>query len=199
MKKLIVLIAAAALLSGCSGSTSTTANTSSAPPNSATSAPTSGMAPTAAQTAWAGQVCTATTTLQMNVGGLTSAVTAGGSNASAALSAQMATIQTSANALITTVTAVPAGSESDPEAAAVKVSADQFKVSVTALEASVTAFEGQTGLSKVTALASVGSAAGDSLSKLKATTVAIKNAATDGKSALGGAFAAAPSCSSLTK
>jgi hypothetical protein len=144
-------------------------------------------------------VCTATTTLQKNVEGMTSAVTAGGSNASAALSAQMATVQTSANALITTVTSVPAGSESDPQGAAVKVSADQFKASLTALEASVTAFEAQSGLSKVTALASVGSAAGDSLSKLKATTAAIKNAAADGKSALGQAFAAAPTCSSLIK
>jgi hypothetical protein len=53
-------------------------------------------------------------------------------------------------------------------------------------------------MSKVTALASVGSAATSSLSALGATTQAVATAAKDGKSTLGQAFAAAPSCGSLT-
>jgi hypothetical protein len=88
-------------------------------------------------------------------------LTSGGSDVSAALSAQMATFKTPATALATAITAVPAGSESDPEAAAVKASADQFKASVTTLQSSVTALEGKRGVSKVAALASVGGAARD--------------------------------------
>jgi hypothetical protein len=191
MRKLIVLLAAVALVSGCSGSTST--------PTVLPSSTSSGTAPSAEQTAWADHVCTATTTLQKDVEGLDSTVKAGGSNGGAAMTAQIATIQTSANALITAVGSVPAGSESDPGAAAVKSSADQFKASIAALQASITAFDGQSGFSKVTALASVASATVDSLSKLKAATEAIKNAAADGNSALGKAFAATPSCSALTK
>ena len=53
-------------------------------------------------------------------------------------------------------------------------------------------------MSKASALASVASAAGDALAKLGSATGAIKTAATDGKSTLGKAFAAAPSCSALT-
>jgi hypothetical protein len=45
----------------------------------------------------------------------------------------------SANTLATTITAVPVGSDSDPELAAVKAAADQFTASVAALEASVAA------------------------------------------------------------
>src|SRR5450631_993048 len=187
MRRSIVLIAAATLLAGCGGSTSTTATTTSSTTSSSSvpSASTTGAAPTAEQTAWAGGVCTATTSLKKNVEGLAAAVTSGGSDVSAALSAQMATIKTSAATLTTAIAAVPPGSESDPEAAAVKASADQFKASITTLESSVTALEGKSGISKVTALASIGSAAGDSLSKLGSTARAIKTAATDGKSTLG--------------
>jgi len=109
----------------------------------------------------------------------------------------MATVKASATALTTAVTAVPAGSESDPEAAAVKASASKFTASLSTLESSVTSLGGTSGMSKVTALASVGGAAADSLSKLGATAAAIKTAAVDGKSTLGQAFATAPSCSSL--
>ena len=196
MRKPIVLIATAALLTGCAGSTSTTAKTSSE--SSAPSASTTGTAPTAEQITWAGGVCTATTTLNKNVEGLASAVTSGDGNVGAGLSAQMATVKASATALTKTLTAVPAGSGSDAEAAEVKVSADQFKTSITALGSRVSALEGKSGPSKVTALASVGAAATDSLSKLSATGLAIKNAAQDSRSTLGQAFAAAPSCSSVT-
>lgn len=198
MRKSIVLIAAAALLAGCGGSTSTTAKTSTAASPPALSAATSSTAPTAEQTAWAGAVCTATTTLKKNVQGLASVVTSDGSNVSAAMSAQMTTVKTSANALVTAITAVPPGSESDSEATKVQASADQFKTSITALKSSVAALQGKMGTAKVTALATVRSAASASLSKLSDTTLAIKNAAQDGKSALGQAFASAPACSSLT-
>jgi hypothetical protein len=157
----------------------------------ASSTTTSGAAPTSEQTAWAGGVCTATATLKKDVQGRASAVTSGGSDVSAAMSGQMATLKTSATALGTAITAVPAGSESDPEATALKASADQFKASISALESSVAALEGKTGTAKAAALATVGSSASDSLSKLSDTTLAIKNAAQDGKSTLGQAFAAA--------
>lgn len=192
----MVLIAAAALLAGCGGSTSGTATTSPVP---ASSAVTSGAAPTAEQAAWAGQVCTGATTVKKDVEGLASAATSGGSDASAALTAQMATIKTSATALATKISAVPAGSENDPQAAAVRTSADDFKGSVAALESAVSDLEGASGLSKAKALVTVGGASADSLSKLGATTHAITAAAADGKSTLGQAFAAAPACSALTK
>ena len=204
MKKSLVLIAAAVLLAGCGGSTSSKATPSAVPsqsPQSASTssaAPTTGGAPTAEQTAWAGQVCTSTTTLKTDIEGLASAVTSGSGDVSAALTAQMTKVKASAAALATTATAVPAGSESDPEAAAVKAAADEFKASITTLEQSVTALEGKSGISKASALASVGSAAGDTLSKLSAAADVIKNAAKDGKSTLGQAFSAAPSCASLT-
>jgi len=198
MLKSLVLIAAAALLTGCSGSTTTTTRTPSAaksPPVSSASSTDTG--PTAEQTAWAAQVCTATTTVKRDAQGLAS-VARSGSDAAAKLTAQMAVIKASANTLATTITAVPVGSDSDPELAAVKASADQLTESVAALEAGVMALEGKSGSSMVTGLGTVASAASTALSKLGATGLAIKAAAKDGRSALGQAFAAAPSCSSLT-
>jgi len=198
MRKSVVLIAAVALLTGCSGSTATTTATPSparTPPVS--SASTTGAAPTAEQTAWAAQVCTATATVKKDAQGLASVATSGGDDA-AKLKAQMAAIKDSANTLSTTITAVPVGSDSDPELAAVKASADQFTASVADLEASVAALEGKSGAAKVTGLATVASAASSSSSKLGATGQAIKAAAKDGKSSLGQAFAAAPSCNSLS-
>ena len=200
MRKSIVLIAAAALLVGCGGSKSTTAvtpSTSASP--SVSSASTKGAAPTAEQTAWAGGVCIAATTLKKDVEGLATAVTSGGSDVAATMTTQMETIKTSATALTTKISALPAGSENDPEAAAVKASADELRASIAALESGVAELQGASGLSKAKALATLGSAAGDSLSKLGATAQEIKTAATDGKSTLGQAFAAAPSCSSLIR
>jgi hypothetical protein len=197
MRKPVVLIAAAALLTGCSGSTTTTTTAPSAaksPPVSLAS--TTDTAPTAEQTAWAAQVCTATATMQKDAQGL-APVTRSGGDVAAKLTAQMAVIKASANALATTITAAPVGSDSDPELAPVKASADQFKASVTALEASVTALEGKSASSMVTGLATVATAARTSLSKLGATGQAIKAAAKDDKSSLGQAFEAAPSCNSL--
>ena len=198
MLKSLVLIAAAALLTGCSGSTTTTTRTPSAaksPPVSSASSTDTG--PTAEQTAWAAQVCTATTTVKRDAQGLAS-VARSGSDAAAKLTAQMAVIKASANTLATTITAVPVGTDGDPELAPVKASADQFTASVSALGASVTALDGISGSSMVTGLGTVASAASTALSKLGATGQAIKAAAKDGRSALGQAFAAAPSCSSLT-
>ena len=198
MRKLVVLITAAALLAGCSGSTTTTTTTPSpARTPSVSSASTTGTVPTAEQTAWAAQVCTATATVQEDVQGLASVATSGG-DVAAKLTAQIAVIKASANTLATTITTVPVASDSHPELAAVKASADQFKASVAALEASVPALEGKSGSSMVTGLATVASAASTSLSKLGATVQAIKAAAKDGTSSLGQAFATAPSCNSLS-
>jgi len=153
--------------------------------------------PTAEQTAWAAQVCTATTTVKKDAQGLASVATSGGDDAGR-LRAGIVAIKASANTLATTITAVPVGSDSDPELAAVKASADQFTASVTALGASVRALEGRSGSSMVTGLAAVASAASNALSKLGAIGQAIKAAATDGKTSLGQAFGAAPSCSSMS-
>ena len=196
MGKSTVLIAVVALLTGCSGSTTATTTPSTSPSPTVSSASTTGSSPTAEQTAWAGQVCTAAATVKKDAQGLASAATSGG-DVEAKLRSQMAVITASANTLATTVTAVPLGSESDPGLAGVKAAADQFKASVTAAEESVTALEGKTGLAKAQGLATVASAASTALSKLGATTQAIKSAAQNGKSALEQAFAAAPSCASL--
>jgi hypothetical protein len=199
MKRSTVLIAAAVLLAGCGSSGSTTATTPSSPAAPSSSASTSAAAPTAEQTAWAAGVCTATTTLKKNVEGLASAVTSGGSDISAALTAQLTTIKSSATALSTAVAAVPAGSESEPEVTAVKASGEAFKASIADLETKVAALAGTSGMSRAAAVAGIGSAAGDALSKLGTTTQQIKTAAQDRKSTLGQAFAAAPSCGSLTQ
>ena len=198
MLKSLVLIAAAALLTGCSGSTTTTTRTPSAaksPPVSSASSTDTG--PTAEQTAWAAQVCTATTTVKRDAQGLASVARSGG-DVAARLTAQMAVIKASANTLATTITAVPVGTDGDAELAAVKASADQFAASVTALGASVRALGGKSGSSMVTGLATVASAASNALSKLGAIGQAIKAAAKDGKTSLGQAFGAAPSCSSMS-
>jgi hypothetical protein len=195
MRNPVVLVVAAVLLTGCSGSTTTTTPTSSAAPSPPASS-TSGATPTAEQTAWAGQVCTATLAVQKDAEGLASAATSGG-DVEAQLKAQMAAIQTSTHTLATTVTAVPASIRNDPELAQVRAAADQLAASVAAAKASATALEGKSGLSKAQGLATVSSAAGTALSKLGATAQAIKDAAREAKTVLGKAFAAAPSCATL--
>jgi hypothetical protein len=192
-----VATVAAALLTACSGSTTSSAPTSSTEtPTTTTSGSITGTAPTTEQTAWAGQVCTAAAAVKKDAEGLASASTSGG-DVSAKLTAQIGVVKGSANTLATTVKAVPAGSESDPGFAAVKASGDQLTASINSVEASVSALEGKSGLSKVSALASVGSAAGTALSKIGATGQAIETASKDGNSPLGQAFATAPACVSL--
>jgi hypothetical protein len=146
--------------------------------------------------AWAGQVCTATATVKKDAETVASAAMSGGAD-SASLTSQMAVIKASVNTLATTIKSVPAGSESDPGLAAVKASSEQFTASVDSVESSVTALEGKSGEAKVKGLASVATAAGTAASKLGAMGQAIGTAAKDGKSVLGQAFAAAPSCVSL--
>jgi hypothetical protein len=192
-----VATVAVALLTACSGTTTPSAPTSSTEsPTTTASTSTTGTAPNAEQTAWAGQVCTAAAVVKKDAEGLSSASTSGG-DVSAKLTAQLGVIKGSANTLAATVKTVPAGSESDPGFAAVKASADQLTASINSVEASVSALEGKSGLSKVSALASVGSAAGAAVSKVGATAQAIETASKDGKSALGQAFATAPACVSL--
>jgi len=195
MRKTIVLMAAAVLLTGCGRLTSTTAETPSATPSSAV--PT-GAALAAEQTAWAGKVCAAATTLKKNAEELSAAATSAGNDVSATLSAQVATIKSPANGLAATVTAVPTGGKSDPETAALKASADQFKRSITDLESSIAALVGKSGSAQTIALASADVAAAASLSALGAMTQAITDAAKDPKSTLGQAFKTAPTCNSLT-
>lgn len=195
---LIGLLAAAALLTGCTGSAPTPSPT---PPAAAptTQPPTTGTPPTAEQTAWAGEVCTSTTTLKSDVQGLVTAVTAGGDNVQAALKSQLTTIKESAATLTTTLGNVPEGSEDDPERAAVTSAADTFNGSITALESSVAAVEGTSGAELVTALKGVATAASESLVALGSTAQAISTAAADGASTIGQAFDAAPECEALTR
>jgi hypothetical protein len=186
-----------ALVTGCSGSNTASAPTPSGKSSATTpSTSSTAAAPTAEQTAWAGQVCTATATLKNDAKGLATAATSGG-NDSAKLTSQMTVIKTSVNTLATTIKSVPAGSESDPGLAAIKASADEFTTSVNAVESSVAALEGTSGQAKAMGLATVASAASTAASKLGALGQAIETAAKDGKSTLGQAFTAAPSCVSL--
>ncbi|MCY7288824.1 MAG: hypothetical protein LH624_11400 [Cryobacterium sp.] len=194
---LIGLLAAVALLTGCTQSVpaesptpSTTATSSDAP---------TGRPPTAEQTAWAGDVCSATATLNKDVQGLVSTAAAGGDDVSARLSTQTEAIKQSTSLLSETIRAVPRGNEDDPEVAAVRQSADDLSSSNSDLEASVAAVEGATGTARAAALGSVASDAGASLAALAATVMAIGAAAANGTSTIGQAFDAAPECTSLTR
>ena len=194
---LIGLLAAAALLTGCTQSEPTASPTPSA---TATSSETpTGTPPTEEQTAWAGDVCSSTTTLKTDVQGLVSTAAAGGDDVSARLNTQMETIKASAAALADTIKAVPKGSEDDPELAAVSQSSDDLSSSISDLEASVSSVKGASGAGLVVALASVASDAGTALAALAATATAIGAAAADGTSTIGQAFKAAPDCEALNQ
>jgi len=143
-------------------------------------------------------VCVAARTLKKDAQELSSAAKSGGNDVSATLSAEVTTIKAPADGLAATIAAVPTGTKSDPQTAALKASADQFKGSITDLESSIAALVGKSGAARTTALASADVAAAASLSVLGATTQAITDAAKDPKSTLGRAFEAAPSCNSLT-
>jgi hypothetical protein len=194
---LIGLLAAAALLTGCTQAEPTASPTPSVTATSS-EAPT-GTPPTEEQTAWAGDVCSSTATLRADVQGLVSTAVAGGDDVSARLSTQMETIKASTAALADTVKTVPRGSEDDPEVAAVRQSSDDLSSSVADLESSVASVEGMTGTALVAALGAVASAAGESLTALADTVTAIGAAAADRTSTIGQAFDAAPECTALTR
>lgn len=195
---LIGLVAAAALLTGCTE----TAPAESPTPTAAaptSSAPATGTPPTDEEIAWAGDVCTSTETLKADVQGLVTAVTAGGGDVQAALKAQLTTIKESAATLASTLDAAPGGSEDDPERAAVTDAHENFTASLDALDASVMAVEGTSGTELVDAVKAVARAAGESLVALGSTAQAITTAAADRSSTIGQAFEAAPECDALTK
>lgn len=200
LRALIGVLAAAALLTGCAQSEPTASPTSSATSSEAASGtPTTGTPPTEEQTAWAGDVCSSTSSLKTDIEGLVSTAAAGGDDVSARLNTQMETIKESVAALAATIKAVPRGSEDDPEVSAVRQSSDDLSSSTSDLEASVAAVEGTTGVGLVAALGSVAADAGASLTALASTVTAIGAAAADGTSTIGQAFDAAPECSSLTR
>lgn len=197
---LIGLLAAAALLTGCTQAEPAASPTPSATASeSPTGTTPTGTPPTEEQTAWAGDVCSSTGTLKADVQGLVSTAAAGGDDVSARLNTQMATIKQSVAALADTIKAVPKGSEDDPEVAAVRDSSDDLSASISDLESSVASVEGATGTALVAALGSVASDAGASLTALASTVSAIATAAADGTSTIGQAFDAAPECASLTR
>ena len=194
---LIGLFAAAVLLTGC---TSPAPGPSPTPAASAPPTATTGTPPTAEQIAWAGDVCTSTTTLKSDVQGLVTSVTAAGSgDVAATLSTELETVKKSAEGLASTIQDVPEGSEDDPERAAVTSSAETFQSSLDTLDSRVAAVEGTTGAELVPALQAVALAASESLVALGSTAQAITTAAADGRSTLGQAFAAAPECDTFTK
>ncbi|TFC89852.1 hypothetical protein [Cryobacterium sp. TMT3-29-2] len=200
LRALIGLLAAAALLTGCAQSEPSASPMPSATSSeAATGSPATGTPPTEEQTAWAGDVCSSTSTLKTDVQGLVSTVAAGGDDVSARLNTQMETIKDSAAALAATIKAVPRGSEDDPEVSAVRQSSDNLGSAISDLEASVASVEGATGTGLVVALGSVAGDAGASLTALASTVTAIGAAAADGTSTVGQAFDAAPECSSLTR
>ncbi len=198
MSRPLALLAAAVLLAACSGGSTGPGSASSTAASPTSSVTGSGTQPTAEQVAWAGQVCTATGELTSSIQGLVTAAIAGGTDVGSSLSSQLETIKRSVTELVSTVAAVPVGSADDPDLAAVTSSADRLRSSVDALETAVTAVRGASGAALVTALAAVATAANASLTAPVETTQAIGTAARNGTGALGPAFAANPSCASLT-
>ena len=193
--RLLVPAAVAVLLVACSGGSSGTGSPSTSAPGP--TATISGSPPTAEQTAWAGQVCSATAQLKTSIQGLATAATAGGGDAKTRVAAQLDVVKTSANSLVDTVAAVPKGSENDPDLAPVQGSSQQLKASLDTLEQSVIALQGASGAAALTALAAVGKAASASLAALGATAQAIGTATKDQKGTLGQAFAANSTCTAL--
>ncbi len=136
--------------------------------------------------------------LKTSIEGIASAATAGGGDVKTALAAQVAVVKTSAENLVATLTDLPAGSENDPEMAALKSSAEELKASVADLETSIQAVGAATNaVGTVTALAGVAAAATVSVTALTDTTTAITTAAQDGKGTLSQAIAANDSCTAL--
>lgn len=189
--------AALTLLVGCgsSGSVGEPSQAGSASTAAVATTPAATGAPSAELTAWAGQVCDATTTLKDSVTGITSAVTSGG-DVAANVSSQFTAIQASASALVETVSTIPADGSS-PQAQAISESATASKAAIDALGTSVTDLTNASGIGSVTAIAAVGSAANDALSAIGDTGNAISGAVQDGSGTLGQAFAANPSCAAL--
>lgn len=196
MKKVLVLLAAAFLLAACSG---TSSGAASSPTSSSPTASASGTPPSAEQTAWAGQVCTAAAELKTSIQGLATAATADGGDAKARMSAQLDTIKTSVNTLVQTVAAAPAGTQDDPDLAPVQASAQQLRASIDALETSITNLQSSSGAASAVALAAVVTAGKAALTALSTTAQAVDTAAKDRKGTLGQAFAASSSCTSLAQ
>ena len=188
MKKALVALAAVGLLAACSS------NSTDSTPSASTS---SGEASTAL-VAWAGQVCTDTSTLKASITDIGTAVTSGGTDLVNSLGQQFVVIQQSAQALLTTVRDVPASDSSSPDAVAIKESSDHVDSSVAALGASVDELKDTSGLDFAKALLGVGSAATDAgqaiIDNVEAINTAVKNRST----AIGQAFQASPSCQELT-
>ena len=189
------LVSASVVLAACSSSADTGA-TNSAPAATTAASPAATGAPSAELTAWAGQVCDDTAGLRDSVTGIASAVVSGGTDIGATLQSQFTEIGGAASQLVTTVQAIPADGSS-PQAQSVKESADASKAAIDALGASITELANAGGLGAVAALPGVGSAAKDASDALGATVSAIDAALKDGKSTLGQAFAANPSCTAL--
>lgn len=203
MRRLLATAAAAVLLTACSatstgnGPTSSTTSSSATSSSASSSSPGTGSAPTAEQTAWAGQVCTDAGRLRTSIQGLAAAAASGGGDVSTKLSAQLATIKASATALVDTVSAVPPGSESDPDVTAVQSSAGQLRASIDTLDKAVNGVQGTSGVGAVQAVAAVVTAASGSLKAVGATTQAISKAAKNSKGTMAQAFAANASCTAL--
>ena len=196
MNKALALLAAAALLAGCSGSSSGAQSSPTTTAPSATSSATG--SPSPEQVAWAGQVCTDVTQLKASIQGLATTATGGGSDVKAQLQSQFATIKSSADTLLQTLSTVPKGSENDPDQAALQTSAQQLRTSVDTLQTNVTTLQNASGsAATVSALAGVATAAKDALTSLDATTQAISNAARDRRGSLGQAFATNSTCAPL--
>ncbi len=188
MKKTLVVLAAAGLLAACSSSPTDSTPTSS----------TASGEPSSALIAWAGQVCTDTSMLKTSITDIGSAVTSGAADLQASIGQQFILIQQSADALLTTVGAIPDSDTSSPDAVAIQQSSENLNAAVATLGTSITDLKDTTGISFAKALVGVGSAAADAgqaaIDSVEAIDAAVKNRT----AAIGKAFQASPSCAELT-
>jgi hypothetical protein len=195
VNKALALLAAAALLAGCSGSSS---GAQSSPTTTPTATPTATGSASPEQVTWAGQVCTDVTQLKASIQGLATAATAGGSDVQTRIQSQFTTIKSSVDTLLQTLSTPPKGSENDPDQAALQSSAQQLRTSVDTLQSRVTDLQSASGAAAtVSALGAVGAAAKDALTALDVTTQTISTAAKDRKGSVGQAFATNSTCASL--
>jgi len=185
MKSTILILATAGLLAACSSTTPD-------PSPAATAAGSSDLS------AWAGQVCQDTAALRTSITDIAGAVTSGGADLQSSIAQQFVLIQESAQALLSTVGAIPAEAGDSPDALAIKQSSTDLNAAVTELGSSVDSLKDASGISLATSLVGVGSAASAAGQAAIDAMSAIATATQNRGAAIGAAFADSPACAALT-
>ena len=191
MIALVLATGATLAAAGCSGSSSDA--------GSPTPSATNGSSASSDAVAWAGDVCDATSQVKTSVAGIASAAAAGvaSGDAQKQVEAQAAQVRSSLESLASTVGNPPKGTD-DAVTQSLQTTTDSLQRSGRQLQASLEQLQSANGaLDTATGLAAVAAAARATLGDLQQTVSTVGQALDDKSSALGQAFASAPSCVAL--